>query len=75
MQLLFFKQALREYEEKYFSLIRKGEAENKTTTHKYAKKEEKTLLNRMDKYSHNHLLFLHDFSVPFDDNKIIRHVG
>ena len=22
----------------------------------------------MDKYSHNHLLFLHDFSVPFDDN-------
>ena len=59
---------LREYEEKYFSLIRKGEAENKTTTHKYAKKEEKTLLNRMDKYSHNHLLFLHDFSVPFDDN-------
>lgn len=59
---------LREYEEKYFSLIRKGEAENKTTRHKYAKKEEKTLLNRMDKYSHNHLLFLHDFSVPFDDN-------
>ena len=24
--------------------------------------------NRMEKYSHNHLLFLHDFSVPFDDN-------
>ena len=22
----------------------------------------------MEKYSHNHLLFLHDFSVPFDDN-------
>ena len=21
-----------------------------------------------EKYSHNHLLFLHDFSVPFDDN-------
>lgn len=27
-----------------------------------------TLLNRMGKYSHNHLLFLHDFAVPFDDN-------
>ena len=23
---------------------------------------------RMEKYSHNHLLFLHDFSVFFDDN-------
>ena len=57
-----------EYERKYFSLLKKGENENKTTSHKYAKKDEKTLLNRMDKYSHNHLLFLHDFSVPFDDN-------
>ena len=34
----------------------------------YAKKDELALLNRMEKYSHNHLLFLHDFSVPFDDN-------
>ena len=57
-----------EYEEKYFSLLKKGQTENKTTKHKYAKQDEKTLLNRMDKYSHNHLLFLHDFSVPFDDN-------
>lgn len=22
----------------------------------------------MEKYRHNHLLFLHDFAVPFDDN-------
>ena len=22
----------------------------------------------MEKYSHNHLLFLHNFAVPFDDN-------
>ena len=57
-----------EYEEKYFSLLKTGKAENKTTVHKYAKQEEKTLLNRMEKYSHNHLLFLHDFAVPFDDN-------
>ena len=25
-------------------------------------------MNRMEKYRHNHLLFLYDFSVPFDDN-------
>ena len=57
-----------EYEQKYFSLLKRGQAENKITAHKYAKQDEKTLLNRMEKYSHNHLLFLHDFSVPFDDN-------
>jgi transposase len=51
-----------------FSLLKTGKIENKTTAHKYAKQEEKTLLNRMEKYSHNHLLFLHDFAVPFDDN-------
>lgn len=64
----FPMETIKEYEEKYFSLLEKGCAENKTTVHKYAKQEEKALLNRMDKYSHNHLLFLHDFSVPFDDN-------
>lgn len=25
-------------------------------------------MNRMEKYKHNHLLFLYDFSVHFDDN-------
>ena len=42
--------------------------ENRNTRHTYAKKEEKKLLNQMEKYRHNHLLFLHDFSVPFDNN-------
>lgn len=41
---------------------------SENTAHKYAKGEEKALLNRMGKYRHNHHLFLHDFSVPFDDN-------
>jgi transposase len=64
----FSGEAIAGYEERYFSLLKKGHEENKTTAHKYAKTNEKTLLNRMEKYSHNHLLFLHDFSVPFDDN-------
>ena len=37
-----------------------------------AGKYEKTLLNRMEKYSHNHLLFLHDFSVLIDDYISVR---
>ena len=56
------------YEEKYASLLKKGREENKTTKHKYARHDEGTLMNRMEKYKHNHLLFLYDFSVPFDDN-------
>lgn len=57
-----------DYEKKYFSILKQGREENKTTAHKYAKQEETALLGRLEKYSHNHLLFLHDFSVPFDDN-------
>ena len=57
-----------DYERKYFSILKQGRGENKNTSHKYAKQDEAALLGRMEKYSHNHLLFLHDFSVPFDDN-------
>lgn len=56
------------FEKSYQELITRGREENKKTRHRYAQKEEKTLLNRMEKYRHNHLLFLHDFAVPFDDN-------
>ena len=64
----FSKDIISDYEKKYFGLLAVGRAENKKTSHKYAQKDEKALLNRMDKYSHNHLLFLHDFRVSFDDN-------
>lgn len=56
------------YEKSYFECISQGRKENQSTKHKYAKKEETTLLNRLEKYSHNHLLFLHNFEIPFDDN-------
>lgn len=64
----FSEEIVKEYEEKYYSLLESGRRENRATAHKYAKQEEKTLLNRLEKYSHNHLLFLHNFAVPFDDN-------
>ena len=64
----FSEEAVAGYEKRYYGLIEEGRMQNKKTKHKYAKKEESTLLNRLDTYSHNHLLFLHDFSVFFDDN-------
>lgn len=64
----FPEDKLGEYEQKYHALLAEGWMENKKTSHRYAKAEEKTLLGRLEKYSHNHLLFLHDFSVPFENN-------
>lgn len=66
--LCFSDAALSAYENQYDELLALGRAENKGTKHKYAKKEENTLLNRLEKYKHNHLLFLHNFEVLFDDN-------
>lgn len=64
----FSEEKRTEYERKYHAIIAKGQTENKKTSHRYAKSEEKALLNRLEKYSHNHLLFLHDFAVPFENN-------
>lgn len=64
----FPEEILSAYEKRYMDLITTGREENKLPGHRYAKKEEKALLNRLEKYSHNHLLFLNDFRVPFDDN-------
>ena len=64
----FPKEALYDYEKRYMELIASGHMENKQPGRRYAKKDEKALLNRLEKYMHNHLLFLHDFRVPFDDN-------
>ena len=64
----FPEETISGYEKKYHGLIAEGRRQNIGTVHKYAKEDEATLLNRLEKYSHNHLLFLHDFAVPFDDN-------
>lgn len=64
----FENEVLSEYEKRYREMIEKGLKENRNTSHRYAKMEEKTLLNRLEKYAHNHLLFIHDFAVPFDNN-------
>ena len=35
---------------------------------RWAMKDEKSLLNRLKKYKANHLLFLRNFDIPFDNN-------
>lgn len=56
------------YEKRYDKIIRKGYRENKKTSSQYAREEENTLLNRMVKHKENHLLFIHDNRVKFDNN-------
>jgi len=48
--------------------VRNGREENERTPGKYARQNEKALLNRLEKYKRNHLLFLHDFRIPFSNN-------
>ena len=56
------------YEREYDRITKKGHNENKKTKSQYAKAGEAALLNRLEKYKANHLLFIHDNRVPFDNN-------
>ena len=61
---------IKRLESRYDELLQEAETERKTGICKlrWALKEEKALLNRMKKYKRNHLLFIHDFGVSFDNN-------
>ena len=65
---LFSEEEIGAYERAYCELINLGRQENHTTKPKWAKQGENSLLNRLEKYMQNHLLFLRYFAVPFDDN-------
>lgn len=63
---------------RYFEIITLGKEEHKKDYQENAyREEERQLLNRMEKYIHNHLLFLEKFYVPFSNNQAesdVRHV-
>ena len=68
---------LEKYSQRYDEILGQGIDENKTLKSKFHRNEEKRLLNRLRKYKENHLLFLYDFYVPFDNNlseRDLRHV-
>ena len=56
------------YRKRYDEVVRAGLEAMKNTKSRFYKTEEKRLLNRLEKYRDNHLLFATDFSVPFDNN-------
>ena len=64
----FSPEQLERFSLRYDELIAQGYEANKGTRGRLAKKEEKTLLNRLVKYKGNHLLFLSDFRVHYSNN-------
>lgn len=64
----FSAERLECYEKHYDEILAAGQEENQHTRGKIASKEEKALLKRLKTYKANHLLFLHDFNVPFSNN-------
>lgn len=55
-------------EAQYTAILKQGMAENEASRPKWARKDEASLLRRMEKYRDSHLLFLRRFDVPFDNN-------
>lgn len=64
----FSTEEIREYENQYDEIIKKGFSENGETPSKYLRNKEKAVLKRLKKYKRNYLNFLKDFEFPFDDN-------
>jgi transposase len=66
----FTKQELDEISNKYDSIIKEGYLENENVNLTYIKDiiDEKNLIERLEKYKENHLLFAYDFSVSFTNN-------
>ena len=59
---------LERYSKRYDEIIQEGYEENRKIKSKFLRQTEQRLLNRLKKYKENHLMFLYDFSVPFDNN-------
>ena len=64
----FREDELIRYSARYDTIVKHGIEQNKTTLRRFAKGEEKKLLNRLLKYKDSQLLFMYDFDVGFTNN-------
>ena len=65
----FSDEKIEEYKKEYEEILTLAKEENKKIKSSYYRKvKAKPLYNRLIKYKQNHLYFIEDFKVPFDDN-------
>ena len=64
----FTDEQIKEYENKYDEIIILSKEENKNIKSSFYKSKATSLSNRCQKYKDNHLFFIKDFNVPFDNN-------
>ena len=65
----FSDDKIKEYQDEYYEILKLAKEENKQIKSLYYKVQKaKPLYNRLVKYKQNHLYFIEDFKVPFDDN-------
>lgn len=64
----FDKEKIKEYEREYDSILELAKQENKEIQSSYLKDKADKLYRRLKKYKKNHLYFIKDFNVPFDNN-------
>ena len=59
---------IKEYEKEYDEILILAKEENKNIKSTYYKEKANKLYNRLKKYKNNHLYFIKDFEVDFDNN-------
>ena len=64
----FTEDELTRYDARFSEILTLADEQHKHTKGKIAYAEEKKLINRIKKYKENHLLFMYNFAVPYDNN-------
>lgn len=64
----FDKDKITEYIKEFDNILKLSKEENKKISSKYYKTKSEQLYRRLKKYKKNHLYFIKNFDVPFDNN-------
>ncbi|MDO5569464.1 MAG: transposase, partial [bacterium] len=64
----FNNSKIKEYEKEFDDILNVAKQENKNIKSTFYKDKANQLYRRLKKYKKNHLYFIKDFSVPFDNN-------
>ena len=64
----FTEEEIKLIEQEYDDILNRGIIENNDISSTYWKEKSDTLLKRLKKYKNSILFYIHDFSIPYDNN-------